>query len=183
MIAKRLDFDAYLSFPCPRWSCAPCATCQVVRYIRAMLIAMFDRHVGNTQVVPNLLSVIPKFGSFPTWLDNTVLPRIIAGCDYFFFPTKRGRLFEGGDYFKYFRQRGTITRGRRLIEGRLLFEETGYFFLTLRALMWSKSKVGPHLPRLNHRTNNMKVPISFPTSARCPGVTLPLWKKPKKLIL
>ena len=30
----------------------------------------------------------------------------------------------GGDYFKYFRQRGAIIRGRRLIKGRLLFEET-----------------------------------------------------------
>ena len=35
----------------------------------------------------------------------------------------RGRLFEGGDYFEYFGQRGAIIRGRRLIEGRLLFEE------------------------------------------------------------
>ena len=34
-----------------------------------------------------------------------------------------GRLFEGGDYFKYFGQRGAIIIGRRLIEGRLLFEE------------------------------------------------------------
>ena len=30
---------------------------------------------------------------------------------------------EGGDYFKYFRPRGVIVRGRRLIEGRPLFEE------------------------------------------------------------
>ena len=30
---------------------------------------------------------------------------------------------EDGDYFKYFCQRGAIIRGRRLIEGRLLFEE------------------------------------------------------------
>ena len=35
----------------------------------------------------------------------------------------RERLFEGGDYFKYFYQRRAIIRGRRLIEGRLLFEE------------------------------------------------------------
>ena len=28
-------------------------------------------------------------------------PQIIAGGDYFFFGTKRGRLFEGGVYFKY----------------------------------------------------------------------------------
>ena len=34
------------------------------------------------------------------------------------------RLFKGGDYFKYFRQRGAIIRGRRLIKGQLLFEET-----------------------------------------------------------
>ena len=34
-----------------------------------------------------------------------------------------GRLFEGGDYLKYFGQRRAIIRGRRLIEGRLLFEE------------------------------------------------------------
>ena len=38
-----------------------------------------------------------------------------------------GRLFELGDYFKYFGQRGVIIRGRRLIEGRLLFEEIRYF--------------------------------------------------------
>ena len=31
---------------------------------------------------------------------GAVFPRIIAGGDYFFFRTKRGRLFEGGDYFK-----------------------------------------------------------------------------------
>ena len=37
-----------------------------------------------------------------------------------------GRLFEGGDYFKYIRQRQAIIRGRRLIEGRLLFEEMQY---------------------------------------------------------
>ena len=35
-----------------------------------------------------------------------------------------GRLLEGGDYFKYFRQRWAIIRGRRLIKGRLLFEES-----------------------------------------------------------
>ena len=40
-----------------------------------------------------------------------------------------GRLFEGGDYFKYFGQRGAIIRGRRLIEGRLLFEEIRYTVL------------------------------------------------------
>ena len=34
---------------------------------------------------------------------DTVFPQIIAGGDYFFFRTKRGRLFEGGDYFKYCR--------------------------------------------------------------------------------
>ena len=34
-----------------------------------------------------------------------------------------GRLFEGGDYFKYFGHRRAIILGRRLIEGRLLFEE------------------------------------------------------------
>ena len=33
------------------------------------------------------------------------------------------RLFEKGDFFKHFRQRGVIIGGRRLIEGRLLFEE------------------------------------------------------------
>ena len=37
-----------------------------------------------------------------------------------------GQLFEGGDYFKYIGQRGAIIRGRRLIEGRLLFEEIRY---------------------------------------------------------
>ena len=33
---------------------------------------------------------------------NTVFPQIIAGGDYFFFRTEKGRLFDGGDYFKYF---------------------------------------------------------------------------------
>ena len=33
------------------------------------------------------------------------------------------RLLEGGDYFKHFRQRRAVIQGRRLIEGRLLFEE------------------------------------------------------------
>ena len=37
---------------------------------------------------------------------------------------------EGSDYFKYFGQRGAIIRGRRLIEGRLLFEEIRYLILT-----------------------------------------------------
>ena len=42
--------------------------------------------------------------------EDTVFPRIIAGDDYFYFRTKRGRLFEGrrlfegGDYLKYFSQ-------------------------------------------------------------------------------
>ena len=31
----------------------------------------------------------------------TVFPRMIAGGHYFFFRTKRGRLFKGGAYFKY----------------------------------------------------------------------------------
>jgi len=36
-------------------------------------------------------------------------------------------LFEKGDWFKYFRLReGAIIRGRRLMEGRLLFEEIRY---------------------------------------------------------
>ena len=41
---------------------------------------------------------------------GTVFPQIIAGGDYFYFCTKRGRLFEGrrlfegGNYFKYFSQ-------------------------------------------------------------------------------
>ena len=42
-----------------------------------------------------------------------------------------GRLFERGDYFKYFHQRGAIIGGRRLIEGRLLFEEIRYFVSSL----------------------------------------------------
>ena len=38
-----------------------------------------------------------------------------------------GRLFERGDWFKHFRLRGgAIIRGRRLMEGRLLFEEIRY---------------------------------------------------------
>ena len=40
-------------------------------------------------------------------------------------------LLERGDYFKFFRQRETIIGGRRLIEGRLLFEELQYLFIYL----------------------------------------------------
>ena len=39
------------------------------------------------------------------------------------------RFFEAGDYFQYFHQRGPIIRGRRLIGGRLLFEEIRYITL------------------------------------------------------
>ena len=41
--------------------------------------------------------------------SNTVFPRIIAGSDYFFFRTKRGRLFEGRRLFEIF-----LTEGRAL---------------------------------------------------------------------
>ena len=37
-----------------------------------------------------------------------------------------GGLFKERDYFKYFHQRVGIVRGRRLIEGWLLFEEILY---------------------------------------------------------
>ena len=54
-----------------------------------------------------------------------------------------GRLFEGGDYFKYFGQRGAIIRGRRLIEGRLLFEEIWYFdYIVLLGAKIKLSRVG-----------------------------------------
>ena len=35
-------------------------------------------------------------------------------------------LFVGGDYFKYSVSRGVIIRGRRLIEGRLIFKQIRY---------------------------------------------------------
>ena len=60
-----------------------------------------------------------------------------------------GRLLEGGDYFKYFGQRGAIIRGRRLIEGRLLFEEIRYL------------KMKNHAPSL--RTSRRgSLPCSYP---------------------
>ena len=34
-----------------------------------------------------------------------------------------GQLFKEGGYFEYFGQKGAIIQGRRLIKGRLLFEE------------------------------------------------------------
>ena len=43
-----------------------------------------------------------------------------------------GGLFEGSGYFKHFRQRGAISQGRRLIEGRLLLEDTRYLYLELK---------------------------------------------------
>ena len=39
---------------------------------------------------------------------------------------KGAKVGGGGHYFKFFRQRGAIIRGRRLLEGRLLFEEMRY---------------------------------------------------------
>ena len=42
------------------------------------------------------------------------------------------RLFEGGDDFKYFLQRGSIFLGKRLFEGRLLFEEMRYLIFLSR---------------------------------------------------
>ena len=61
---------------------------------------------------------------------NTVFPRIIAGGDYFFFRTKRERLFEGYDYFKYFRQRGAINCLTAIIRGNTvtLNQYFGVFF-------------------------------------------------------
>ena len=52
--------------------------------------------------------------SFHRCLVDTVLSNILLNV--------RMRLFEGGDYLKYFHLRGAIIRGRRLIEGPLLFE-------------------------------------------------------------
>ena len=52
------------------------------------------------------------------------------------------RLFVGGDYFKYVDQRGAIIRGRRLIEGRLLFEEIRYLTSPETALKFM-SVIGP----------------------------------------
>ena len=40
-----------------------------------------------------------------------------------------GGLLKGGDYLKFFHQREAIIGGRRLIEGRLLFEEILYLFI------------------------------------------------------
>ena len=37
-----------------------------------------------------------------------------------------GGLFKGGTYFKYIFLKGAIIRVRRIIEGRLLFEEMQY---------------------------------------------------------
>ena len=55
---------------------------------------------------------------FLTWQGRDKKEKIARGVG--------GRLFEEGDYFKYFRQRGAIIQGRRLIRGRLLFEEIWY---------------------------------------------------------
>ena len=49
-----------------------------------------------------LCPLFPSAGYAGYSYQNTVLPRIIAGGDYFFVCIKRGRLFEGGNYFKYF---------------------------------------------------------------------------------
>ena len=60
-----------------------------------------------------------------------------------------GRLFEGGDYLKYFGQRGAIIRGRRLIEGRLLFEEIRYLiFIILICLFIFSFQLFPYYFRV-----------------------------------
>ena len=41
-----------------------------------------------------------------------------------------GGLFVGGYYFKYSVSRGVIIRGRRLIEGRLIFKQIRYTILS-----------------------------------------------------
>ena len=43
----------------------------------------------------------PQGGCYREVQLYTVFSPKIAAGDYFFFRTKRGRLFEGGDYFKY----------------------------------------------------------------------------------
>ena len=75
-----------------------------------------DHIYDSLQIVCTKLGIqgqcVYHFIIFFTTMDNktiligfgfgdTIFPRIIAGGDYFFFRTKRGRLFEGGDYFKY----------------------------------------------------------------------------------
>ena len=45
----------------------------------------------------------------------------------------------GGDHFKYFRPRGAIIRGRRLIEGRLFFEEIRYTSYSQGKAEWKSS--------------------------------------------
>ena len=45
--------------------------------------------------------ILSDFCKIMILTSNTVFPRIIAGGNYFFFCTKRGRLLDGGDYLNY----------------------------------------------------------------------------------
>ena len=53
--------------------------------------------------------MLPKFSAAGNYFSNTIVPRIIAGGDYFFFRTERGRLFEGRRLFQQL-----LTGGRAL---------------------------------------------------------------------
>ena len=62
--------------------------------------------MANNVIRVSLMKKI-KFSSYKTLQTFTVFPRMIAGGDYIFFRSKRGRsfeerrLFEGGNYFKF----------------------------------------------------------------------------------
>ena len=52
----------------------------------------------------NELATFQEVSLFSVFFSNsklTIFPRIIAGGNYIFSRTKRGRFFEGGDYFQY----------------------------------------------------------------------------------
>ena len=74
---------------------------------------------------------------------------------------------EGGDNFKYFHQREATIRGRRLIEGRLLFEEIRY--------LTCASSTGPSSLALVFATCTSPI-----THLICPPRPQPPHKKKKK---
>ena len=86
-----------------------------------------DVHLSDLFVAENIHVM---YSSLSNLQSSTVFPWIIAGGKYFFFRTKRERLFEGHDYFKYFRQRGAINCLTAIIRGNTvtLNQYFGVFF-------------------------------------------------------
>ena len=77
-----------------------------------------------------------------------------------------GGLFVGGDYFKYSVSRGVIIRGRRFINGRLIFKQIRYTILSHHDGTVSVNVLTGRIDRTEHEVYirfqvSRRVPLSF----------------------